>query len=399
MSDSLNTPEGILRAIKDSKIQTIDLRLTDLPGRWQRIAVPPSILERDTFENGIEVSSSTCLQEISANGMRLIPDPTSAFLDPFSETPTLVLIAVNRDPLTGKGDPRDPRSIAQKAEAYVQTSQIGDTANFGLELFVCGQDVGTIVATLADIGIQATAHEAETGGRAGIAMPFAPLTRAADKLMIGRYVAGTVARRRGVTATFVPAPLSVDDGSGLNVHQSIWHRGQPLFAGDGYAGSSALMRHYMAGLLEHEAALLAICAPTPDSYRGPPPDPGPRANRGNLERDRAGACCIPTYAPSPKAKRVEFRSPDPSCNPYLAFAAMLMAGIDGFENRLYSLDPDQPIGHPYDLPLAELSKPPSTPGSLEESLDALAADHAFLVRGDVFTPDIIAAHLRYVQTR
>ena len=449
------TAEEVLKIIKDDKIEMVDLRFTDIPGLWQHFSVPPSALDLDSLADGVGFDGSSIrgFQEIQESDMLVIPDPTTAFLDPFTEVPTLVLTCNIRDPVSGQSYSRDPRHIAQKAETHLKGTGIGDTAYFGPELehFVFNQvryDQGTnygfyeieaieanwnaakrdgpslghklrpkegyfpvppadvlqdarteMVTTLERIGIpiEAHHHEVATGGQGEIDMRFTTLTRMADNVMIYKYVVKNVARKRGMTATFMPKPLFGDNGSGMHVHQSIWQRERPLFAGEGYAGSSELMRRYIAGLLRHAPALLAICAPTVNSYRRLVPGFEAPVNLGYSQRNRSAACRIPMYSPSPKAKRVEFRCPDPSCNPYLAFAAMLMAGLDGVNNRL---DPGEPIDkNLYDLPPQELEKVPSAPGSLEEALDALEADHQFLLKGDVFTRDVIETHLSYKRSR
>jgi glutamine synthetase len=455
MTYHCTTPEDVLKAIKDDKIAMVDLRFTDLPGLWQHFSVPPSALDGDSFEDGVGFDGSSIrgFQEIQESDMLVIPDPSSAFLDPFTEAPTLVLICNIRDPVTGQSYSRDARHIAQKAEAYLKQTRIGDVAYFGPELehFVFNevrydqstnygyyeidaveanwsaarregpgqghilrpkegyfpvppadvlQDARTeMVTTLEGLGIPVEAHhhEVATGGQGEIDMRFAPLTRMADNVMIYKYVVKNVARKRGMTATFMPKPLFGDNGSGMHVHSSLWAGERPLFAGDGYAGSSELMRHYIGGLLKHAPALLAICAPTVNSYRRLVPGFEAPVNLGYSQRNRSAACRIPMYSPSPKAKRVEFRCPDPSCNPYLAFAAMLMAGLDGVQNRMH---PGEPIDkNLYDLPPEELAKVPSAPGSLEEALNALEADHTFLLKGDVFTPDVVDTHLSYKRAR
>jgi glutamine synthetase len=247
------------------------------------------------------------------------------------------------------------------------------------------------------IAVEAHHHEVATGGQGEIDMRFTTLTRMADNVMVYKYVAKNVARRRGMTATFMPKPLFGDNGSGMHVHQSIWQGDRPVFAGHGYAGSSELMRYYIGGLLRHAPALLAICAPTVNSYRRLVPGFEAPVNLGYSQRNRSAACRIPMYSPSPRAKRVEFRCPDPSCNPYLAFAAMLMAGLDGIERRT---DPGEPIDkNLYDLPPQELARVPLAPSSLERALDALEADHGFLLKGDVFTRDLIAMYLEYKRSR
>jgi glutamine synthetase len=401
MSYNLKTPEDVLRTITDDKIQMIDLRFTDLSGRWQHFPVPPSAFDLESFLSGVGFDRFPIRwsQEIQENNMLAIPDPASAFLDPFAEMPTLVLICNIRDPVIGQSNTRDPRYIAQKAEAYLRKTQIGDNANFGLtlkhfEFDRVGNDELTnyegyavdvrtqIVTTLQEIGIEVEAHNHEiaTGGQGAIDMCFATLTRMADNLMIYRYVIKNIARRCGMKSRFVPNLPFGNNDSGLHVHQSIWLGARPLFAGDGYGGSSAVMRHYFAGLREHAPVLLAICAPAANSHRGPVAGFEARVNLSYYSQpNRSAACRIPLSL-NPKTKRVEFQCPDPSCNPYLAFAAMLMAGIDGFDNRLYILAPDEPTENLYDMPL-EIDIA-SASGSTEP-------DHAFLSKGDVFTPDVI----------
>ncbi len=449
------TPEDVLKAIKSQKIEMIDLRFTDLPGLWQHFSVPPSALDHDSFTEGVGFDGSSIrgFQEIQESDMLVVPDPTTAFVDPFAEAPTLVLICNILDPASGQTYSRDARYVAQKAEAYLKSVGAGDTAYCGpeLEFFVFNEvryDQGTnygfyeiaaieanwdarledrasldhelrpkedyfpvppadalqdarteMVSLLEQIGIpiEAHHHEVATGGQGEIDMRFTTLTRMADNVMIYKYVVKNVARKRGMTATFMPKPLFGDNGSGMHVHQSIWKGKTPLFAGDGYAGSSELMRRYIGGLLTHAPALLAICAPTVNSYRRLVPGFEAPVNLAYSQRNRSAACRIPMYSPDPKWKRVEFRCPDPSCNPYLAFAAMLMAGLDGVQCRL---DPGDPLDkNLYDLPPEELAKVRSTPGSLDEALDALATDHEFLLKGDVFTKDVIQTHLEYKRSR
>ena len=245
----------------------------------------------------------------------------------------------------------------------------------------------------AGIAVEAHHHEVATGGQCEIDMRFDSLTRMADHLMRYKYIVKNTARQRGMSATFMPKPLLGDNGSGMHVHQSIWSGGEPLFAGEGYAGSSEMMRHYIGGLLAHAPALLALCAPTTNSYHRLVPGFEAPVNIAYSQRNRSAACRIPMYSPSPKAKRIEFRCPDPSCNPYLAFSAMLMAGLDGIQNRM---NPGEPMDkNLYDLPPEELAEIKSTPGSLDEALDALEADHEFLLKGEVFTKDVIETYLGY----
>ena len=445
------TENDVLQAVTDDKIEMVDLRFTDLPGLWQHFSVPPSALDEDSFALGVGFDGSSIrgFQEIQESDMLVVPDPQTAFLDPFMEQPTLVLICNIRDPVTGQSYSRDVRYIAQKAEIYLKSTGIGDTAYCGPELehFVFNEvryDQSTnygyyeidaeeanwraargngpgyghklrpkegyfpvppadllqdarsrMVSILEQIGIAVEAHhhEVATGGQGEIDMRFTTLTRMADNVMIYKYVVKNVARQRGMTATFMPKPLFGDNGSGMHVHQSIWQGERPIFAGDGYAGSSEVMRFYIGGLLKHAPALLALCAPTVNSYRRLVPGFEAPVNLGYSQRNRSAACRIPMYSPSPKAKRVEFRCPDPSCNPYLAFAAMLMAGLDGIQTRI---NPGEPIDkNLYDLPPEERASVPSAPGSLEEALEALEADHNFLLRGEVFTRDVIETHLSY----
>lgn len=443
------SPDDVLRTIKDGEIAMIDLRFADLPGLWQHFSVPPGAIRADSFTDGIGFDGSSIrgFQEIQESDMLVVPDPTTAFLDPFTEAPTLVLICNILDPVSAQPYSRDPRFIAQKAETYLKATGIGDTAYFGPELehFVFNEvhyDQGTnygyyeidaveanwnarsgtglghklrpkegyfpvppadtlqdartrMVTLLEQIGIEVEAHhhEVATGGQGEIDMRFATLTRMADSVMIHKYVVKNVARSRGMTATFMPKPLFGDNGSGMHVHQSIWQEDRPIFAGDGYAGSSEVMRYYIGGLLKHAPALLAICAPTVNSYRRLVPGFEAPVNLGYSRRNRSAACRIPMYSLNPRSKRVEFRCPDPTCNPYLAFAAMLMAGLDGIRSRI---DPGDPIDkNLYDLPPIERAAIPSTPASLGEALDALQADCKFLLAGDVFTTDVVETYVHY----
>jgi len=455
MPYTCKSADDVVRIIKDDKIEMIDLRFTDLPGLWQHFSVPPSALDIETLNEGVGFDGSSIrgFQEIQESDMLVVPDPATAFLDPFAEAPTLVLICNIRDPITGQNYSRDVRYIAQKAETHLKSTAIGDASYFGPELehFVFNevrydqstnygyyeidaveanwnagnkngpslghklrpkegyfpvppadqlQDARTaMVSILQDLGVvvEAHHHEVATGGQGEIDMRFAPLTRMADNVMIYKYVVKNVARQRGMTATFMPKPLFGDNGSGMHVHQSIWKGQQPLFAGDGYAGSSELMRHYIGGLLKHASALLAICAPTVNSYRRLVPGFEAPVNLGYSQRNRSAAVRIPMYSASPKTKRVEFRCPDPACSPYLAFAAMLMAGLDGVQSRISPGDPiDKNL---YDLPPLERAKIPSTPGSLDEALDALEADHQFLLKGEVFTKDAVEVYINYKRSR
>ncbi|WP_298372925.1 type I glutamate--ammonia ligase [uncultured Bradyrhizobium sp.] len=446
------TAQDIVKAIKDEKVQMIDLRFTDLPGLWQHFSVPPSAASIDALSEGIGFDGSSIrgFQEIQESDMLVVPDPTTAFLDPYSPASTLVLICNIRDPVTGQSYSRDARYIAQKAETHLKATGHADISYFGpeAEFFVFdsvryGQDInyafheidssegswntGTdevpnlghkprpkegyfpvpptdsmqalrteMVLTMEQLGIQIEAHhhEVATGGQNEIDMRFTTLTRMADNLMIYKYVVKNTARRNGMTATFMPKPLFEDNASGMHVHQSLWKGETNLFYDRGdYAELSQLARHYIGGLLTHAWALCGLCAPTTNSYRRLVPGYEAPINLVYSQRNRSACCRIPMYSPNPKAKRVEFRSPDPSCNPYLAFAAMLMAGLDGIH---YKIDPGSPIDkNLYDLPPAEAKEVKSTPGSLDQALDALERDHAFLLRNDVFTADVIETWLDY----
>lgn len=446
------TADDVLNSVEDKGVRMIDLRFADLPGTWQHFSVPPGALDADALSDGIGFDGSSIrgFQEIQESDMLVVPDPTMAFLDPFATETTLVLICNIRDPVTGQSYSRDPRYIAQKAEIYLASTGLADIAYFGpeAEFFVFNdvrygqginysfheidstegtwntgtdenpnlahkprqkegyfpvpptdsmQDLRTeMVLTLEALGVKIEAHhhEVATAGQAEIDMRFAPLTRMADNLMLYKYVVKNVARKHNMTATFMPKPLFEDNASGMHVHQSLWKGDTNLFFGQSdYAGLSELARHYIGGLLTHAWALCGFCAPTTNSYRRLVPGYEAPINLVYSQRNRSACCRIPMYSPNPRAKRVEFRTPDPSCNGYLAFAAMLMAGLDGIERRL---DPGAPIDkNLYDLPPAEAKKVKSTPGSLQQALDALEADHAFLLRGDVFTEDAIETWLTY----
>ena len=451
MTQENKSPESLLTTIKDNKVGMVDLRFTDIPGLWQHFSVPPRTFDHDAIVDGVGFDGSSIrgFQEIQESDMLVVPDPATAFLDPFSEVPTLVVICTIRDPVTGESYSRDARHIAQKAEAYLKGTGVSDTAYFGPELehFVFDSvrfDQGTnygfyeiesheanwdagegngpslghklrpkegyfpvppadtlqdarteMVLLLEKLGIEVEAHhhEVATGGQGEIDMRFTTLTRMADNVMIYKYVVKGVARKRGMTATFMPKPLFGDNGSGMHVHQSIWKAKKPIFAGDGYAGSSETMRYYIGGLLKHAPALCAICAPTVNSYRRLVPGFEAPVNLGYSQRNRSAACRIPMYSADPKAKRVEFRCPDPAANPYLAFAAMLMAGLDGIERRI---NPGDPIDkNLYDLPPEQMAKVPKAPGTLDEALDALQGDHQFLLAGSVFTKDVIETYFSY----
>ncbi len=439
------TPKEAVDFAKKNDAVVVDLKFTDLFGAWQHFSVPISELKEDLFEEGLGFDGSSIRgwQVINASDMLVIPDPATAVMDPFCQAPTLSLVCTIVDPITKERYSRDPRNIAQKAEAYLQSTGIGDTAYFGpeAEFFVFDdvqyelnhhssmycvdsvegswntgryeepnlahkprhkegyfpvspndtlQDVRTEMMLLmeeAGMVMECHHHEVATGGQCELAMRFASLTRCADNLMWYKYIVKNVAKRHNKTATFMPKPLFADNGSGMHVHQSIWKDGKPLFAGNGYAGMSELGLHYIGGILKHSRALAAIVAPTTNSYKRLIPGFEAPVNLAYSSRNRSAAIRIPMYSPSPKAKRIECRFPDPSCNGYLAFSAMLMAGLDGIENKI---DPGEPLDkNIYSLGPEELAGIPTLPASLEEALDELENDHDFLLKGDVFTQDLI----------
>ncbi len=452
MTLGCSTPSDVMKAIRDEGVEIVDLRFTDVPGTWQHTSFPAAGFGEDAIAEGLGFDGSSIrgFKQIQESDMLLMPDPATAFIDPFCEHRTLVLICDIKDPVTKEFYSRDPRGIAKKAEAHLKSSGIGDKAFFGpeAEFFVFndvryGQDTnyGTYEVdsveghwnstadegpnlaykirpkegyfpcppsdTLQDlrsemalvmqrlgIEVECHHHEVATAGQCEIDMRFETLLRMADNLMKYKYVVKNVARRNGLTATFMPKPLYGDNGSGMHVHQSIWGPDQPLFAdAAGYAGLSQLARWYIGGLLRHAPAVLAFAAPTTNSYRRLVPGFEAPVNLAWSMRNRSAACRIPMYSESPKAKRVEFRCPDPSCNPYLAFSAMLMAGLDGIRNKI---DPGDPVDkNIYDLPPEEAAEIRKVPGQLSEAIDALEADHAFLLEGDVFTADFVEAYIDY----
>jgi glutamine synthetase len=442
----------VLKFAKDHKAVMADLRFVDWPGVWQHCTFPIDEITEGTFEDGLGFDGSSIRgwKAIHESDMLMIPDPSTAFIDPFFEYPTLVMICDVQDPITRQSYERDPRHIAKKAEAYLKQSGIGDTIYVGpeLEFFIFNaarfstgtnegyyhldsiegawntgrdeaggnlaykprtkegyfpvpptdkmQDVRTeMVLTLQKLGIQVEAHhhEVATAGQAEIDMRFTNLLKMADQVMIYKYVVRNVAKKRGLTVTFMPKPLFGDNGSGMHTHQSIWRDGKPLFAGDGYAGLSQLGLDYIGGVLKHSRACAAFTNPTTNSYKRLTPGFEAPVNLALSSRNRSASCRIPVYSPSPKAKRVEVRYPDPSCNPYLAFAAMLMAGIDGVKNKI---DPGEPLDkNIYSLTPEELAKVPNMPSSLDEALDCLRDDHKFLLEGGVFTEDSIDNWIEY----
>jgi glutamine synthetase len=445
-------PKEVLDYAKKNNAVMVDLRFTDWPGTQQHCSFPIGEITEEVFEEGLGFDGSSIRgwQGIHESDMLMIPDPTTAFIDPFFQHPTLVMLCNIVDPITKENYSRDPRWIATKAENYVKMSGIGDTAYFGpeAEFFVfnsarfstaenegyyhidsiegqwnTGADEGganlaykprhkqgyfpvpptdtlqnlrtEMVLEMQKLGIEIEAqhHEVASGGQCEIDMRFKTLLVMADQLMAYKYIVKNVARRAGMTATFMPKPLFNDNGTGMHTHQSIWKDGKPLFAGDGYAGFSQLGLWYIGGVLKHSRALAAFTNPTTNSYKRLVPGFEAPVNLAYSSRNRSAACRIPMYSPSPKTKRVEVRYPDPSCNPYLAFAALLMAGLDGVENKI---EPGEPLDKDiYALSPEEVAGVPVMPGSLDEAIRELEADHEFLLRGDVFTSDALETWISY----
>ncbi|HKA82368.1 MAG TPA: type I glutamate--ammonia ligase [Acidimicrobiales bacterium] len=446
------TPDDVLQLISDEGIEIVDVRFCDLPGLMQHFSMPAGQLTADVFDEGVGFDGSSIrgFQEIQESDMLLVPDPNTAVIDPFTQHRTLDINCYVNDPVTGESYSRDPRYVARKAEEYLTSTGLADTCYVGpeAEFFVfddvrfdqnehegyyfvesveaawnTGRDEGPnlgykprykegyfpvppmdhfqnlrseMILVLESLGVEIEIHHHEVGtaGQAEIDMRFDSLLRMADKLMLYKYVVKNVARQAGKTATFMPKPVFQDNGSGMHTHQSLWKAGEPLFYSEaGYAGLSDMGRWYIGGLLTHAPAILAFSNPTTNSYKRLVPGYEAPVNLVYSQRNRSAAVRIPLYSQSPKAKRLEFRCPDPSCNPYLAFSAMLMAGLDGIQNRIEPPDPvDKDL---YDLPPEELSKVPQVPGSLEAVLSALEEDQAFLKAGGVFTDDLIETWVTY----
>jgi glutamine synthetase len=445
------TPKEVIEFAKQNNTEMVDLKFMDLVGTWQHFTVPISELVEHMFEEGLGFDGSSIRgwQAINASDMLVIPDGTTAVMDPFMQHPTLSMLCNIVDPITKEKYTRDPRNIAMKAEAYLKSTGIGDTSFFGPEpeFFIfddvryesdvnmaayyvdsregnwnSGRDEGpnlgykprhkegyfpaapsdslqdirsemTLLMEKVGIEMECHHHEVASGGQCEIDMRFSSLVQCADNLMWFKYIVKNVARRHNKTATFMPKPICGDNGTGMHVHQSIWKDSKPLFAGNGYAGFSEMGMHYIGGILKHARAITAITNPSTNSYKRLVPGFEAPVNLAYSSRNRSASIRIPMYSPSPKAKRMEARFPDPSCNGYLAFAAMLMAGLDGIENKI---DPGEPLDKDiYALGPEELADIPRVPGSLEEALDALEEDHEFLLKGDVFTQDVIDRWISY----
>jgi glutamine synthetase len=445
------TPKDVLKLASEKSAKMVDFKFMDFVGIWQHFTVPVSELSEDLFDEGLGFDGSSIRgwQPIHASDMLVVPDPATAVMDPFMEAPTLSLICNIEDPITREPYSRDPRGITRKAEAYLKSTGIGDEAYFGPEpeffilddvrysqgadhgFYFIDSDEGTwntgrdegpnlgykprhkggyfpvaptdsqqdirtemcLVMEEVGIHIECQHHEVATAGQAEIDMRFDTLLKMSDKLMWFKYIVKNVARRWNKTATFMPKPVFDDNGTGMHTHQSIWKDGKPLFAGDGYGGMSEMALHYIGGILKHARSLNAFTNPSTNSYKRLVPGFEAPINLAYSSRNRSAAVRIPMYSSSPNSKRIEARFPDPSCNGYLAFSAMLMAGLDGIKNKI---DPGKPLDKDiYGLSPEELKDVPRAATSLEDALGALRDDHEYLLQGDVFTQDVIDMWIKY----
>ncbi|GAB6281457.1 MAG: type I glutamate--ammonia ligase [Ignavibacterium sp.] len=451
MGKEQSSIEKVMKFIKENNIEFVDLKFMDFPGQWQHFTVPISEFSESSFEDGFGFDGSSIRgwKAINESDMLIIPDPNTLFLDPFIVAPTMSLICDVYEPATKEKYERCPRNIAQKAVAYLISTGIADTVYFGpeAEFFVfddvrfdsepngsfyqvdsiegrwnSGRDENPnlgykprykegyfpvpptdalmdlrneMVQNLIKCGIpvEAQHHEVASGGQCEIDLRFQPIVRAADQLLLFKYIVKNTAKKNNKTVTYMPKPIFGDNGSGMHVHTSLWKKGEPLFAGNGYAGLSEMALYFVGGLLKHAASLLAFTNPTTNSYKRLVPGFEAPVNLAYSQRNRSASIRIPMYSANPKAKRIEFRCPDASSNPYLAFSAMLMAGLDGIINRI---DPGEPLDKDiYDMAPEELKNVPSTPGSLNEALKSLNDDHEYLLKGDVFTEDVINTWINY----
>lgn len=445
------TPGNVLELCKEKGVKIVDFRFVDFLGTWQHFSVPLRELTEETFREGygFDGSSIRGWQAINLSDLLAVPDPSTATIDPFAEITTLLLVCDVVEPITRGSYARDPRSIAKKAENYLKSTGLAEEAHFGpeAEFFIFDdirydqqmnhgfyyvdsiegswntgreehpnlgckirpkegyqpvppadtlQDIRSemlILMEKCNIRVERQHHEVATAGQAEINFNYDSLVRSADMLLLYKYIVKNVARRHNKSATFMPKPLHGDNGSGMHVHFSLWGQGIPLFAGDGYAGLSDTAMYAIGGILRNAKALCAFTSPTTNSYKRLAPGHEAPVNLAYSSRNRSAAIRIPMYSANPKSKRIEFRCPDPSCNPYFALSAILMAAIDGIQNKI---DPGDPLDkNIYDLPPEELAHVPYTPRSLHEALEALKANHEFLLKGDVFTQDVIEAWISY----
>ena len=455
-SASKTSPEEVLQRARAAGVKVVDVRFVDLPGTWQHFSLPLSSFDEDAFTEGLGFDGSSIrgFQAINESDMLLVPDPDTATVDPILKVPTLYLICDVVDPVTREPYSRDPRHIARKAEAYLPTTGIADVSYWGPEaefyifnsirfdqnafsgyyfidseegVWNSGLDGTSNLANRprfkegyfpvpptdkqqdlrseimlklieAGVDVEVQHHEVGTAGQAEIDMRFQTLTKMADQMMVYKYVIKNVCQQHGYVATFMPKPLFQDNASGMHVQQSLWKDGSNVMYDEaGYALISETARWYIGGLLKHAPALLAFCAPTTNSYRRLVPGYEAPINLVYSKRNRSACVRIPVYSTSPKSKRLEFRTPDPAANPYLAFTALLMAGLDGIQKQI---EPPAPLDKDiYELDAEEKAMIANVPGSLQESLAALEADHEFLLKGDVFSEDVIETWLDYKQTR
>ncbi|HQU45204.1 MAG TPA: type I glutamate--ammonia ligase, partial [Pirellulales bacterium] len=444
-------PKEVLALCREKDVKAVDLRFMDFPGIWQHFTIPVNKLEEDVFEDGLGFDGSSIRgwQAINESDMILVPQPETAVIDPFTTLPTISMICNIQDPITREDYTRDPRNVARKAVNYLKSTGIADTCFIGPEAeFFIFDDIrfdakaqeayyhidsiegewnrgrvespnlgyklrhkegyfpvppadqlmdirNEMMQTMIECGmdVEAQHHEVATAGQCEIDLRFQDLVKMADYMCMYKYIIKNVAKKYNKTVTFMPKPLYGDNGSGMHTHISLWKQGEPLFAGSGYAGLSEMALYAIGGLLRHAPSILAFSNPTTNSYKRLVPGYEAPVNLAYSQRNRSASCRIPMYSPSPKAKRVEFRCPDPSCNPYLSFSAMLMAVIDGIQNKI---NPGEPLDKDiYDLSPEELAEVPKTPGSLDEALDSLERNHAFMLRGDVFTEDVIGTWIKY----
>jgi glutamine synthetase len=441
----MSTPKSVIDMARKAGARMVDVKFVDTFGTWQHFSVPIGELTEEVFAEGFGFDGSSIRgwKSIEASDMLAMPDPATALIDPFCAVPTLSLTCTIAETGTKEPYSRDPRGIAQKGEKYLASTGLADAAVFGPEaeffifdnvVYDCRsngsfysvdseeaawntgrdsapnlgykirykegyfpvsptdtqQDIRTemvLEMEKAGIKVERQHHEVATAGQAEIDFRFDTLVRTGDTMMLYKYIIKNVARKHGKTVTFMPKPLYGDNGSGMHTHMSLWKKGKPLFAGSEYAGLSKMALHAIGGVLKHAKALCAICNPTTNSYKRLVPGYEAPVNLAYSARNRSAAIRIPTFSESPKAKRIEYRPPDPSANPYLAYTALMMAGLDGILNKL---DPGEPMDkNLYELPPEELARVPQVPGSLPEALDHLEKDHEFLLKGDVFTRDFL----------
>ncbi len=451
-----NESKEALKLMQDNGCDVLDIKFIDLPGVWQHVSVPISEVNDGLFANGtgFDGSSIRGFQSIDESDMLLVPDKSTVKIDPFVDGQVTVIADI-KDPVTGEFYTKDPRNVAKKAQDYLKSTGVGDTSFWGPEVeffifdsarFDYGPNHGShhvdsdegiwnsgkshmldgktinkshrpkhkggyfpvspvdtqqdirnemirIMQDSFNIKVEKQHHEVATAGQGEIDIVYNTLLETADNVMAYKYVVKNVAKRHGKVATFMPKPIFEDNGTGMHTHQSIWKDGKPLFAGDLYGGFSQLGLNYTGGLIKHGKALMALAAPTTNSYKRLTPGFEAPTILALSARNRSAACRVPMYFQNPAAKRIEFRSADPTCNPYLTFSAMLLAGLDGIEN---GYDPGEPLEQDlFELPLEEQAKLPQVPSSLEEALNALEEDHDFLLKGGVFTEDVIRSWIDF----